>query len=67
MKIVENIRDILIGVWCIGIIIRIFSKITDLYEMPEWDGYFRVGIILIVLILSLYIYIRKKRKNETAI
>ena len=64
MKIVENIRDILAGIFCISIIIRIFSKFTDLYEMPEWDGYFRAGIIFIVLILSLYIYIRKKRKNE---
>ena len=63
MKIVENIRDILAGIFCISIIIRIFSKITDLYEMPEWDGYFRVGIIIIVLILSLYIYIRKKKKK----
>ena len=63
MKTVENIRDILLGIWCISIIIRLFSKFTDLYEMPEWYGYFRAGIIFIVLILSLYIYIRKKKKK----
>ena len=63
MKNLKIFRDILIGVWCISIIIRIFSKFTNLYVMPEWSGYFRVGIIFIVIILSIYIHIREKKKK----
>lgn len=60
MKSLKNFRDVLGGIWGISIIVRVFSKVTNLYVMPKWSGYLIFGAISLYIVLSLYIYFKEK-------
>ena len=60
MKSLKNFRDVLGGIWGISIIVRIISKVTNLYVMPKWSLYLIFGAISLYIVLSLYIYIKEK-------
>ena len=62
MKKLKDLRDVLAGIWGVSIIARIISKVTNLYEMPNWSGYVIAGTIFLVIILSIYIYFKEKNK-----
>ena len=60
MKSLKNFRDVLGGIWGISIIVRIISKVTNLYVMPKWSLYLIFWAISLYIVLSLYIYIKEK-------
>ena len=60
MKNLKNVRDVLGGIWGISIVVRIVSKLTNLYDMPKWSGYLIIGTIPLFIILSIYIYLKEK-------
>lgn len=60
MKKLKTIRDVLGGIWAISIVLRIISKITNLYELPKWSGYVITSTIVLFIILSLSIYFKEK-------
>lgn len=60
MKKLKTIRDVLGGIWAISIVLRILSKITNLYELPKWSGYVITSTIVLFIILSLSIYFKEK-------
>lgn len=62
MKSLKNVRDVLGGIWGISIILRIISKVTNLYAMPKWSFYLIFGAVSLYIVLSLYIYL-KERSN----
>ena len=62
MNKLKDARDILGAIWIISIVVRIISKVTDLYVMPKWSGDMIMGIIFAFAILSAYIYFKEKKK-----
>ena len=60
MNKLKDARDVLGAIWIISIVVRIISKVTDLYEMPQWSGYVIVGVVFLVIALSLYIHLKEK-------
>ena len=60
MKKLKTLRDVLGGIWAISIVLRILSKITNLYELPKWSGYVITSTIVLFIILSLSIYFKEK-------
>ena len=60
MKKLKTIRNVLGGIWAISIVLRILSKITNLYELPKWSGYVITSTIVLFIILSLSIYFKEK-------
>tara|TARA_B100001758_G_scaffold101723_1_gene87070 strand:+ start:366 stop:566 length:201 start_codon:yes stop_codon:yes gene_type:complete len=65
MKNLKDIRDVLGAIWIISIVARIISKVTDIYEMPQWSEYVIAGIIFLVISLSLYIHLKEKHQRNT--
>ena len=62
MNKLKDARDVLGAIWIISIVVRIISKVTNLYAMPKWSGDIIMGIIFTVAILSAYIYFKEKKK-----
>jgi len=60
MKSLKDFRDVLGVIWGISIIVRIISKVTNLYVMPKWSLYLIFGAISLYILLSLYIYFKEK-------
>ena len=60
MKSLKDFRDVLGVIWGISIIVRIISKVTNLYVMPKWSLYLIFGVIFFYIVLSLYIYFKEK-------
>ena len=60
MKSLKNVRDVLGGIWGVSIVVRIFGKLTGLYEIPKWSGYLIIATIFLYIILSLYFYFKEK-------
>ena len=60
MNKLKDARDILGAIWIISIVVRIISKVTDLYVMPKWSSDMIMGIIFAFAVLSAYIYFKEK-------
>lgn len=60
MESLKDFRDVLGVIWGISIIVRIISKVTNLYVMPKWSGYLIFGAISLYIVLSLYVYFKEK-------
>ena len=65
MNKLKDARDVLGAIWIISIVVRIISKVTDLYVMPKWSGYMIIAIIFAFAILSAYFYFKEKKKRKS--
>ena len=60
MKKLKTIKNILGVLWGVSIVVRIFGKLTGLYEIPKWSGYLIIATIFLYIVLSLYFYFKEK-------